>query len=188
MSVWSWPEVQAAREHIFSQQAEADIHARFCLWGGIPRYVLQLLDALHQDLLTEAVDNCSLGDLLASMTNINSAVKLSHRLIHLTVTADCKKGPVQFASDWVRDQLVSRYLQYRSRELQDFLTASGGVPAVADFRGRPWERHAHDLLCRGGIFSCRDLTAAPADAFEHTLFPCSSKKGLWDVADIRTQL
>ena len=188
MSVWSWPEVQAAREHIFSQQAEADIHARFCLWGGIPRYVLQLLDALHQDLLTEAVDNCSLGDLLASMTNINSAVKLSHRLIHLTVTAGCKKGHVQFASQWVGDQLISKYLQYKTRELTDFLTASGGEPAVADFRGRLWERHAHDSLFRGGTFSCRDLTKAPRDVFEHDLLPCSSQKGLWDVADIGTEL
>lgn len=187
MSVWSWPEVQAAREHIFSQQAEADVQARFCLWGGIPRYVLQLLDATHQGLLTDAINTCSLEDLLASMTDINSAAKLSHRLVHLTVTAGCKKGHVQFASQWVGDQLISRYLQYKSRELVDFLTASGGEPAVADFRGRLWERHAHDSL-RGGTFSCRDLKKAPRDVFEHDLLPCSSQKGLWDVADIGTEL
>lgn len=188
MSVWSWAEVEAARQHIFSQQAVADVHARFCIWGGIPRYILQLLDAVHQGLLTDAVNTCSLGDLLASMTDINSAVKLSHRLVHLTVTAGCQKGQVQFASQWVMDQLISRYLQYRSRELLDFLTASRGEPAVADFRGRLWERHAHNTLRHGGTFSCRDLMEAPGNVFEHELLPCSSQKGLWDVADIRTQL
>ena len=137
-------------------------------------------------MMKEALDSCSLGELINSMTNISSATKISHRLVHLTVDEQYLKGSVQFASEWVKEQLIGKYLQFRSREVQDFLIGSGGEPAIADFRGKLWERRAHEALYGGGTFDCRDLQ--DAKQFQCELQPCSNKVGLWDIEDVRTQL
>ena len=188
MPVWSWEEIQAARQHIFSSQLEADVDSRYCRWGGIPRFVLELTEANHQGLLTEALDNCNLSDLTSSMNSLSTASTVSHRLLHMTVAPGYLKGPVVFASDWVQGEVVSRYLQFKQHEVHDFLAASGGAPIVAAFRGALWERHAHVALQRGGRFSCRDLQDPEAGPFKIQLQPCSSSVGLWDVQDISTGL
>ena len=190
MPTWSWKEIQAARQHIFSRQPEADVASRYSRWGGIPRFVLQKTDAANQDLLTEALNSCSLSDLdlTSSMTNLNTASKVSHRLLHLTVEAGYLKGSVEFASDWVQGELIGRYLQIRQHEVHVFLAASGGEPNVAAFRGALWERYAYVALQRGGSFSCWDLQDPEAGPFEIELQPCSSSVGLWDVKDISTGL
>lgn len=189
MPVWSYEEIQAARHHIFTSQLEADVESRYSRWGGIPRFVLELTDANHQALLTAALDSCNLSDLTSSMTDLSTADKVSHRILHLTVEAGTYlKGPVVFASDWVQGELVSRYLQFKQHEVHDFLAASGGAPSVAAFRGALWERHAHVALQRGGRFSCRDLQDPEASPFETALRPCSRSVGLWNVQDISTRL
>ena len=185
--MWSKEEIETARQHIFCSQSETDVALRSSRWGGIPRFVLQQTDAEHQALLQEALDNCSLHELTSDMTNMSGASKISHRLLHLTVVEGYWKGPVVFASDWVGDQLISRYFQFRQHEVRDFLAASGGDSTVAAFRGKLWERHAHIALQRGGGFQCRDLqTGEPA--FLVDIEPCSSSKGLWDLADISAEL
>lgn len=188
MPTWSWEEMQAARQHIFSSQPEADVASRYSRWGGIPRFVLQKTDAADQALLQKALNDCSLGDLTSSMTGLSCASKISHRLLHLTVEAGYLEGPMVFASDWVQGEVISRYLQFRQHEVHDFLAASGGEPTVAAFRGALWERYAHVALQRGGSFSCRDLQDAEAGPFEMELQPCSSSVGLWDLQDITTEL
>ena len=165
MPVWSWEEIQAARQHIFSSQLEADVGSRYSRWGGIPRYVLELTDADDQALLTDALETCSLSDLASSMTYLSTGSMVSsrvtyyaHMLLHLTVEAGTYlQGPVVFASDWVQGELISRYPQFGQQEVQDFLAATVYKPSVAAFRGAIWERHAHAALQRGGSFSCRDL-------------------------------
>lgn len=188
MPVWSWEEIQAARQHIFSSQLEADVASRYSKWGGVPRSVLQLTDAADQAMLPEALDSCSLGDLGRSMADMSTASDLSHRLLHLTVTAGFLQGPVIFTSGWVEEMVIGRYTQYRHRELHDFLTSVVGNSTVAAFRELLWVRFAHVALQRGGRFTCRDLQTPDADPFEMNLQPCSSSVGLWDVQDISTGL
>ena len=190
MPTWSWEEIQAARQHIFSSQPAADVASRYSRWGGIPRFVLQKTDAADQALLQKALNECSLGDLTNSMSNLSSGSKISHRLLHVTVEADYLEGPVVFASDWVKGEVISRYLQLRQHEVHDFLVASGGEPTVAAFRGALWERYAHVALQRGGSFSCRDLQDVDVEAgpYQIELQPCSSSVGLWDLQDIYTGL
>ena len=157
MPVWSWEEIQAARQHIFISQPKEDVDSRYSEWGGIPRYVFQKTDMADQALLEDALDSCSLNDLAGSITNPSTASSISHRLLHLTVKAGYLKGPVVFASDWVEGEVISRYSQYKQREVQDFLAATAHQPGVAAFRGALWEHYAHMALQRGGCFSCRNL-------------------------------
>ncbi|KAK9836692.1 hypothetical protein WJX74_006181 [Apatococcus lobatus] len=96
------------------------------------------------------------------------------------------KGPVEFASEWVKEQLIGKLLRFGSREVQDFLRGSGGTPAIADFRQKLWERYVHEALCGGGKFACRDLQDAKQLHCE--LQPCSNRVGLGDLEDVRTQL
>ena len=187
--MWSWEEIQAARQHIFSSQLEADVADRYSRWGGIPRMVLQNLDVSHQALLTTALDSCSLNELLDSLTSLSyTTSKVSDMLLHQTVDAGYLKGPVVFASDWAQREIISRYSRSRPVAVREFLTESGGRPSVAAFRAMLWEGCAYEALQRGGAFSCRDLQDPDAGPFEIELEPCSSSEGLWDVQGISTGL
>ena len=185
--MWSWEEIQAARQHIFSSQNESDVADRYSRWGGIPRMVLQNLDAFDQGLLTTALNSCSLSELTSSMADLSSTTsKLSDMLLHQTVDAGYLEGPVVFASKWVEKEAISRHSQGGQYSLRDFLAGSGGVPSVAAFRVALWEHYAHAALQRGGRFSCRDLQNPEAGPFEIELEPCSSPKRLRDTQDIST--
>ena len=169
MPVWSWEEIQAARQHIFPSQPETDVAGRYSKWGGIPRFVLELTDAADQALLTEALNGCSLSDLASSMTNLSTATTVSHRLLHQTVDAEYLKGPVVFASDWVLREVASRYQQFRQHEVHDFLAASGGEPSVTALRKALWERHAHVALqpngpSAAGACKVRKLTSSTSSS------------------------
>ena len=185
LPVWSLAEVEAARQHIFISQTKSDVAARFSRWGGTPRFILQLPDTAHQAMLQEALASCSLGEMINSMTNICSATEISRRLVHLTVDAQYLEGPAQFASEWVKEQLIGRYVQSRSRKVCDFLRGSGGGPAVADLRRKLWERHVHEAFCAGATFACRNLQGLKRLHCE--LQPCSSGMCLCDMENI-TQL
>ena len=187
MPVWSWEEIQAARQHIFSSQNEADVADRYSRWGGIPRMVLQNLDAFDQGLLTTALNSCSLSELTSSMADLSSSTsKLSDMLLHQTVDAGYLKGHVVFASEWVEKEAMSRHSQGGQLGLRDFLAGSGGVPSVAAFRVALWEHYAHAALQRGGCFSCMDLQNPEAGPFEIELEPCSSPERLPGTQDIST--
>ena len=189
MPVWSWEGIQAARQHIFSSQPEADVASRYSKWGGIPRMVLQNLDVSHQALLTTALDSYSLNELLDSLTSLSyTTSKVSDMLLHQTVDAGYLKGPVVFASDWEQEEMISRYSRGRQVAVRNFLTELGGRPSVAAFRAALWEGYAYVALQRGGSFSCRDLQDPDAGPFQIELKPCSSSEGLWDVQGISAGL
>ena len=188
MPAWSWEEIQAARQHIFSRHPETDVASRYSKWGGIPRYVLQKTDAADQDLLQKALNCCSLDNVTCGMESISRASDFTHFLLHLTVEAGYLAGPVVFASDWVQGEVISRCLKFRRDDLRHFVAGSWGEPTIAAFRGALWESYAHAALQCGGSFSCRDLQDAGADPFEIELQPGSSSVGLWDLQDITTEL
>ena len=147
MPVWTVEEIQAGAASTslpasWRQMLQTDTADG----GGIPRYVLQLTDVGDQALLKTALQGCSLRGLPCSMSDLSSASNISHMLLHLTVKDGCLEGNVVFASDWVQGELISRYLQFRRREVHDFLAVSGGEPTLAAFRGKLWERYAHVAL------------------------------------------
>jgi hypothetical protein len=171
------------RLHIFSAHSQAAVTERFNRWGGIPRWVLENTDDEDQMLITDALAECSIGELVSSINNLSTARKASHRLLHMTVRPNYMKGPVRFASEWVEDQALSMYLQSQQQAVHDFMVASGGESTIAEFRGKLWERHAHRKLQQGGQWTCRSLTS-DSDEYEITLPPCTSVLGIWDHTDI----
>ena len=87
------------------------------------------------------------------MTSLSySKSKVSDMLLHQAVEAGYLAGPVGFASDWVWDELINRYLEVKKIEAHDFLAASGGKPNIAALRGALRERHTNAALQRlGGV-------------------------------------
>jgi hypothetical protein len=186
MPTWTLDEIMKCRLHIFndrSDNSEEAVTNRFSRWGGIPRYVLQKTDKEDQSLLPKALAECSISELVSSISNLSSAHKASHCLLHMTVLDDYTEGPVRFASQWVEEQAISKYLQSKQQEVHDFMAASGGEPTVAAFRGKLWERHAHCKLQIGGLFSCRNLSDE-GDEFEIELPQCGRSVSIWDHTQI----
>jgi hypothetical protein len=186
MPTMTLDEIMKCRLYIFSDRSdhsEEAVKARFSRWGGIPRYVLQKTDEEDQSLLPKALAECSIRELVSSISNLSSARKACHRLLHMTVLNDYTEGPVQFASQWVEEQAVSKYLQSKQHEVHEFMAASGGEPTVTDFRGKLWERHAHRKLQSGGRFLCRNLSDG-GDVFEIELPQSDTSVSIWDHTEI----
>jgi hypothetical protein len=181
MPTWSIDEIMKCRQHIFSGQSdnsEEAVKDRFSRWGGIQRWVLQNTDEEDQMLPTKALAECGISELVSSINNLSSAPKASHRLLHMTVKQNYLEGPVRFASKWVEEQAISKYLQSMQQEVHDFMAASGGESTVAEFRGKLWKRHAHRKLQSGGRFSCRNLSDG-GGVFEIELPQSDTSVSIW---------
>ncbi|CAL5224669.1 g7391 [Coccomyxa viridis] len=149
MGPWSCKEISAARTHIFKDQHVADVKGRFSKWGGIPRFVLPNTDEESQALLKEAIDTFNIGNLthimiMPDMKSSEQAFDIGHKIVHLTVDANNLHGPVVFASDWVREELVRRFSHLKQREERKFLEDGWGnqVPEVFAFGKALRERYA----------------------------------------------
>jgi hypothetical protein len=186
MPTWTVDEIMKCRLQIFSDQSdnsEEAVKNRFSRWGGIPRYVLQKTDEEDQMLISDALAECSISELVSSISNLSSARKASHRLLHMTVQQNYMQGPVRFASQWVEEQAISKYSQSKQQEVHDVMAASGGEPTVAEFRGKLWKRHAHCKLQSGGRFLCRNLSDG-SDVFEIELPHSDKSVSIWDHTEI----
>ena len=182
--MWEEAELLLCHEHVFGNSSRAEVLQRYSVWGGIPRYILQFTDIEDQQLLTDAVKECSITDLASCMRDISKASKASHRLLHMSVNTNYTKGPVVFASSWVRDSLIQEYPQSEQQQVRAFMEASGGEPMVADFRGKLWEHHARRTLQGGGTFLCRDLGDIDKEPFTIELEQYAASRGVWDSTDI----
>ncbi len=147
MGPWSCEEILAARDHIFNDQPIANVKGRFSKWGGIPRYIFQDTDAVSQALLKNAIDTFGLDSLSNIMIEPNmrsseQAFAIGHKIVHMTVEGNYLRSPVVFASEWVREELISRLLRLLEHEVRDFLEdRTWGMPEFLAFREAFRERH-----------------------------------------------
>ncbi|KAG5184594.1 hypothetical protein JKP88DRAFT_262796 [Tribonema minus] len=180
MPVWEQDEILAARELIFSKRPEEEVLERYRVWGGTPRYVLQLTDIEHQRLIKHALNACSIDELQSCMLNISKAAQTTEWLLHLLVESDFTKGPVVFASDWVRDELLQQYVQSQHHQVREFAAAAGGPPIVADFRAKVQEGLAQSRHFKVGVTSGAETqVGAQRNPFTFPPFAPSVPAGPW---------
>lgn len=110
-------------------------------WGGIPRYVLEKLQAVEQGLLKEAIDSTPLKTLVDSVGSPASPTEASHKLIHLRVTENFQTRVMKMASTYVAAEVAYRLWKNEQANLKLFLSASGGEGSIAALRGN---------LCQAG--------------------------------------
>jgi hypothetical protein len=158
MPVWSHDELQECRKHLFAHLSSEIVEDLFFRWGGIARYVLQLADdTTQQSLLDEALDGTNLSSVIDSFGKSDASAEASSRLIHVSVKDDFNRDTYLFASGYVADEVYKREYEKNRENLIAFISASDGIGETSTLRGTLFERHAHRLIAKGGIFNVREL-------------------------------
>lgn len=134
MPTWAPEEIETARHWIFNSQPKTEVDDRLKRWGGVPLFVLQKTDLADQAMLQDALNSCSLSNFVSCMADLSHASGFTHMLLHQTVSAGYLRGPVEFALEWLKEELVARYMQFDQREVQRFLATSGGTPTIIAYR------------------------------------------------------
>ena len=147
MGPWSYTEILAACNNIYNDQPIADVKSRFSKWGCNPRFVFQYIDAASQALLKDELDAFSPENLsdcmrLSNMSTSAPAFDTGNKILHLTTKGDYFKGPLVFASEWVREELISQFLRLGEHEVRDFREKNWdwGQPELLSFRRALRER------------------------------------------------
>jgi hypothetical protein len=150
-----------------------------CRWGGIPRYVLEKLDEVDQDLLQQAIDSANLASLVKTAGLSASPSDASHRVLHLRVEPDFKKPRMVMASVNVSGAVFYRLWEQEKDALREFLSAAAGEQGVETFRGNLFEGFCHRQLAQGGEFDVRDVSD-PSSSVEKVKLPPSATPYVFD--------
>lgn len=133
MPVWSREEIQFANNKLFGHKS-SEVLDRYEKWGGIPRYVLQLVGSSHQSMLDHAIGACRIEMLKYPTYMIWEQDKgICHTLFHMTVQRDFSYGNLVLALAYVKDKLMEKYVQSRKRDVKDFLLTSYREPDFVIF-------------------------------------------------------
>ncbi|EFJ42915.1 hypothetical protein VOLCADRAFT_96906 [Volvox carteri f. nagariensis] len=180
MGPWSEQELKAARATVFNSVNDETLSRLYARWGGIPRYVLQCADDPNQQQkLDAAVAVVNMGLLWKSVGNIEAALEVSHKLIHVKVDEEkCSRKRLVFGSKEIGQRVMQQLHRQGTAKLADFIKWSAGRPDLASLRGVMFQGLAHDLLCSGGLFRVRSLSD-PEQRFDLTV----PKMELKDVQD-----
>lgn len=122
--------------HLHDSAAREAVEQRYLRWGGIPRYVLALLDPAAQDELQSALSKLDLDRLADVMGNkdVEDDTAVAHRLFHLKPAGETTEGFVggdslsayvldrtELASKVIAKEVYTALLQSRSNKLLTLL-------------------------------------------------------------------
>ena len=158
MPVWSKEELSTCRSKLYKSVTEEVMESRYLKWGGIARYVLKYaLDPDQQALLNVALDISNIDSVVESLGRSGEKADASSRLIHRSVMDGFHSGPYEFASAYVVDEIYNRVYAKDRSHLIRFLSATEGIGETGQLRGILFEKHAHTVIVKGGLFKIRDL-------------------------------
>jgi hypothetical protein len=158
MPVWSSEEILTCRHLLYPSLEESLVNELYSKWGGIARYVLKFaLDPNQQKLLIQAFDESNIDTVVKSFGQHGVNVDASSRLIHKSVTDGYNCGPYEFASAYVVNEMYNRVYLNDQCLLMRFFSSSQGNSETGQLRGTLFERHAHTVVGKGGLFKIRDL-------------------------------
>lgn len=153
LPVWTLDELEACRGVCYPALPSKEMRRLFRYAGGIARVVLQ-----HRKLRTveEAVLSADLYKLLATASLPDTGDDMCHRLLHIQVEADLQTTLVGFPSEAVAEKIAQRLVLNQSLFSRWFIHTIEN-PGLQRYRGTLFDKHAHALLCTGGIFRARRL-------------------------------
>eukprot|EP00026_Physarum_polycephalum_P005223 Phypoly_transcript_05254.p1 GENE.Phypoly_transcript_05254~~Phypoly_transcript_05254.p1 ORF type:complete len:421 (+),score=43.81 Phypoly_transcript_05254:692-1954(+) len=164
MPVWTEEEILLCREVIYPNLPKEGVMVRFLEWGGIPRYVLEKVDLVHQSTLTAALDAANLDTIVRYIGQSDHPDDALHELVHMIVQIDTPNHAenysvikIQMASKYVSRKITEYYESRKKQELLEFLNNSTIDPKCAGLRGALFEGYACRQLWRGGKFKVRSL-------------------------------
>ncbi|RHZ17103.1 hypothetical protein DYB37_012523 [Aphanomyces astaci] len=160
MPVWTWDEISTCHKLLYPALDMNVVTDCFRRWGGIPQYVLAYaLRDTHQAFLETALGIVKCHWLTNAVKELDIRFDASHRLLHYQVSDKFMKLHVDFASQYVQDEVYKRAWRDDPTTLVEFMTAASytGSDEFAVLRGRMFESYVHSVLPRGGRFQIRRL-------------------------------
>ena len=143
--------LEAAFPALHSPEERAGVWERYNRWGGIPRYVLALVDSDSQLLLEGGVTDMRHDKLAMVLCHSEGVIfeddgAISHRLFHLKPRGETEDGFVggatahayqlhrtEMASPAVKEMVYAAMLVQRSEDLNKLLALPTTNPSVAKF-------------------------------------------------------
>ena len=168
MPLWSLEELQQARDCVyapmpadkFSQYTPAEVSARFELYGGVPRYVLER--PRPEENLTLSAEG-ELDDAVATITtdqlsqifgsgNYHDIPKIpvAGILVHVVEKSPGVGWKLKLATEPITKRLIDGLVQRSYFNTQVFIDTSRRVPELGAFRGYALEQTAHRFLKERG--------------------------------------
>ena len=159
MPIWSFEELVACRNAmqpgVSTQTSDALLHSLFDRWGGIPRYVLQKLDACFQNFLGHAIAGTTLRILTECERNLNAHPAVSQLIMHLHVEDDFVTTTVRWASTWVAEAVAMKLFQEERDHLRTYLSASAIGADPGGIRDMLWQGLCHRVSPAGDTVRSR---------------------------------
>ena len=163
--------------HLHCADARSQVEERYLKWGGIPRYVLALLEESDQAELENALGVGSLQKMLDALGkgDIEDDRAVSHRLVHLTPRGKSASGEfaggadkgaytlacTEFGSAYIKDTVHKALMGSNAKEIFAFLAQvpTKGSP-LSNLHGQVFERYAIKVLQKGGVFETYALDSS----------------------------
>jgi hypothetical protein len=175
-----WKESELEKIAPLFPEANDEWRDRFTFLGGIPRFVLEDRTKTPTTILNAACAACSLDDCM-KIIGIDSCItensKASHALVHIASESPFTTSSMDFASPTAKSIIIKFKTGAAKNKIQELLAYVEGNPVAAVLCGYIFERHAIEVLEKGGTFTYRKLvrgnTQTPPD--EEMDIPPSTK-------------
>jgi hypothetical protein len=117
---------------------------RLSVCGGIPRVLLKY-DSYYEDLF-QAISKTGAKAVISGAAEPDMFKDFSHKLLHYEVSAAFSAVGMNFASDFIFDELVNQWEQQGASDLEYFVMETSSSATMAGARGKAFEKVAHRYL------------------------------------------
>jgi hypothetical protein len=185
-----WTNTELEKIAPFFPEANNEWRDHFSILGGIPRLIFEDRTKSPNEILNAACTACSLDDCMKIIgidTSITENSKASHALVHISSKSPFTKHSMKFASASAKRIIIKFKTGTAKNKIQELLAYVEGSNVASVLCGYIFERHAIEVLEKGGTFTYRKLvrgnTRTPPD--EEMDIPPSTK--IVDDQVLRTQ-
>ena len=146
---WSLAELQGSAPSI----DQGKVEERWLKWGGIPRYVFDDDQRKLLGTLKEIVDHVDLE--LVEKSRFTAEIpehqqqSLSHMMVHYVVTVPYEEGALDFASEWIGQQVVEASARRDYRKLIEHYERTRLQEWQGAYCGHLWEHLCHSIIPLG---------------------------------------
>jgi hypothetical protein len=145
MPVWSEDEILSCNMSLQKWNVDEEVMIkRLSVCGGIPRFLLKY-DSYYEDLF-QAISKTDAKAVISAAAEPDMFKDFSHKLLHYEVSAAFTAVGMNFASDFIFDELVNQWEQQGASDLEYFVMETSSSATMAGARGKAFEKVAHRYL------------------------------------------
>ena len=156
LPVWSLEELMKARKSF--SLSEEQVENRYCLIGGIPRFVLEkeqdLVSLIDGAIIRLNIDNFE----SIAVGNLQKDDEISHLVVHFEVNAGYTDATLRMGSSYITEKALDVFVNHQESKLKRFLLRAEHTSLLSTIRGNLFEAYAHRILSAGGEFTVRSIS------------------------------